>query len=113
MTRPLTEAASFISPMRLMSPDGTLRTADRTPESPLLGVERRCSRRVSKSAFDAVDGSSTGTCVPWLWALLRLPRFRRSEPCRHAVSAEQSMMRLTRATKADPTQRIASCRKRT
>jgi hypothetical protein len=28
------------------------------------------------SAFDAVDGSSTGTSVPWMWALLRLPRFR-------------------------------------
>jgi hypothetical protein len=23
-----------------------------------------------------VDGSSTGTSVPWMWALLRLPRFR-------------------------------------
>jgi len=28
------------------------------------------------SAIDAVDGSSTGTSVPWMWALLRLPRFR-------------------------------------
>src|SRR5258708_27144063 len=28
------------------------------------------------SVFDAVDGSSTGTSVPWMWALLRLPRFR-------------------------------------
>jgi hypothetical protein len=27
------------------------------------------------SAFDAVDGSSTGTRVPKMWALLRLPRF--------------------------------------
>jgi hypothetical protein len=25
------------------------------------------------SDFDAVDGSSTGTSVPWMWALLRLP----------------------------------------
>jgi SRSO17 transposase len=25
---------------------------------------------------DAVDGSSTGTSVPWMWGLLRLPRFR-------------------------------------
>ena len=24
-------------------------------------------------AFDAVDGSSTGTRVPWMWVLLRLP----------------------------------------
>src|SRR5262245_28755796 len=27
------------------------------------------------SAFDAVDGSSTGTRVPWMWGLLELPRF--------------------------------------
>jgi hypothetical protein len=27
------------------------------------------------SLVDAVDGSSTGTSVPWIWALLRLPRF--------------------------------------
>jgi hypothetical protein len=28
------------------------------------------------SVVDAVDGSSTGTSVPRIWALLRLPRFR-------------------------------------
>src|ERR1700752_666084 len=28
------------------------------------------------SVADAVDGSSTGTSVPWMWALLRFPRFR-------------------------------------
>jgi hypothetical protein len=28
------------------------------------------------SLVDAVDGSSAGTSVPWMWALLRLPRFR-------------------------------------
>ena len=27
------------------------------------------------SAIDAVDGSSTGTRVPWMWVLLMLPRF--------------------------------------
>jgi hypothetical protein len=26
------------------------------------------------SHVDAVDGSSAGTSVPWMWALLRLPR---------------------------------------
>src|SRR5260370_23026005 len=31
---------------------------------------------VHESGFDAVDGSSTGTRVPRMWALLRLPRFR-------------------------------------
>src|SRR5262249_45536760 len=30
---------------------------------------------VHKSAYDAVDGSSTGTEVPWMWVLLRPPRF--------------------------------------
>jgi hypothetical protein len=47
-----------------------------------LGFHNR--REVSKSHFaavhesgiDAVDASSTGTSVPWMWALLRLPRFR-------------------------------------
>src|SRR5579863_8918645 len=28
------------------------------------------------SGIDVVDGSSTGTRVPWMWGLLRLPRFR-------------------------------------
>src|SRR5258706_12214736 len=28
------------------------------------------------SVVDAVGGSSTGTSVPWMWALLRLQRFR-------------------------------------
>src|SRR4029079_12078751 len=31
--------------------------------------------RVGMSALDAVDGSSTGTEVPWMWVLLRPPRF--------------------------------------
>jgi hypothetical protein len=44
-----------------------------------LGVNH-CNARTSyvavhESAFDAVDGSSTGTEVPSMWALLRLPRF--------------------------------------
>src|ERR1700730_10356690 len=30
---------------------------------------------VHKSSFDAVDGSSTGTEVPWMWVLLRPPPF--------------------------------------
>ena len=34
------------------------------------------------SVVDAVDGSSTGTSVPWMWALLRLPRFRGASRCR-------------------------------
>src|SRR5215204_3096989 len=31
---------------------------------------------VHESAVDAVDGSSTGPSMPWIWPLLRLPRFR-------------------------------------
>ena len=30
---------------------------------------------VRESGYDAVDGSSTGTRVPKMWALLRLPQF--------------------------------------
>jgi hypothetical protein len=28
------------------------------------------------SLVDVVDGSFAGTSMPWMWALLRLPRFR-------------------------------------
>jgi hypothetical protein len=30
---------------------------------------------LDRSSSDAVDGSSTGTEVPWMWVLLRPPRF--------------------------------------
>ena len=40
--------------------------------------------QVRTSASDAVDGSSTGTRVPWIWVLLRLPRFE-----------ERSMQKVT------------------
>jgi hypothetical protein len=30
---------------------------------------------VHESGPDAVDGSSTGTRVPWMWVLLKAPRF--------------------------------------
>src|SRR5258705_7888180 len=50
---------------------------------PVLNGQTTCALWVSvytkwpaKAAVDAVDGSSTGTRVPWMWALLRLPRFR-------------------------------------
>jgi hypothetical protein len=33
---------------------------------------------VQESAHDAVDGSSTGTRVPKMWALLKAPTIRRS-----------------------------------
>ena len=34
------------------------------------------------SAFDAVDGSSTGTRVPKMWALVKAPTIRRSYSCK-------------------------------
>jgi len=53
-----------------------------------------------ESGFDAVDGSSTGTRVPRMWALLRLPRFRgashaddhdnRSRHCQVSVPGSRS-----------------------
>src|SRR5580765_1660450 len=41
-----------------------------------IGTKRKWRDVRLSSAVDAVDGSSTGTSVPWMWALLRLPRFR-------------------------------------
>ena len=34
------------------------------------------------SVFDAVDGSSTGTRVPKMWALFKAPTIWRSYPCK-------------------------------
>src|SRR6476659_4220115 len=55
---------------------------------------------VHESGIDAVDGSSTGTRVPRMWALLRLPRFRgashaddhdnRSRHCQVSVPGSRS-----------------------
>jgi hypothetical protein len=45
------------------------------------------------SGFDAVDGSSTGTEVPWMWVLLRPPTIQRSQTCkrsRQSVSTSPS-----------------------
>jgi hypothetical protein len=39
-------------------------------------IEQASLVTVHESLIDAVDGSSTGTRVPRMWALLRLPRFR-------------------------------------
>src|SRR5438309_1813362 len=35
----------------------------------------RALLRLLTAACDAVDGSSTGTEVPWMWVLLKPPRF--------------------------------------
>jgi len=43
-------------------------------------------RKQSTSVFDAVDGSSTGTSVPWMWVLLRLP----------TISEERAMQTIRR-----------------
>src|SRR6478736_6499148 len=53
-----------------ISTDGRApRNSLESPQTPAALAKRRMS------AVDAVDGSSTGTRVPWMWALLRLPRF--------------------------------------
>ena len=39
-------------------------------------ARRLCAKDDARSGSDAVDGSSTGTRVPRMWALLGLPRFR-------------------------------------
>jgi len=41
---------------------------------PINGADQ-VTNMIGMSAFDAVDGSSTGTEVPWMWVLLRPPRF--------------------------------------
>jgi hypothetical protein len=58
---------------------------------------------IATSASDAVDGSSTGTRVPRMWALLRLPRFRgashaddhdnRSRHCQVSIPGSRSWCR--------------------
>lgn len=40
-----------------------------------LARDHSCLEIDEKSAFDALDGSSTGTQVPRMWVLLVLPRF--------------------------------------
>jgi hypothetical protein len=47
-----------------------------------VGTKRQFARYKAMSGVDAVDGSSTGTSVPWMWALLKAPTIQRSEPCR-------------------------------
>src|SRR6266487_5467203 len=51
--------------------------APRRSEHFTVPTQVQGSRRIAVhvSAFDAVDGSSTGTEVPWMWARLRPPRF--------------------------------------
>jgi hypothetical protein len=39
-----------------------------------LKVRNRLPVDACRTLVDAVDGSSTGTSVPWMWVLLRLPR---------------------------------------
>jgi hypothetical protein len=50
----------------------------------ILRGERLLFAALHESGFDAVDGSSTGTRVPWMWVLLKAPRFEgQSGYCRH------------------------------
>ncbi len=57
---------------------------------------------VHESAFDAVDGSSTGTRVPRMWALLSAPAIQRSKPCRRLrQSVSISPSRSSRFTAVD------------
>jgi hypothetical protein len=39
---------------------------------------------VHESGCDAVDGSSTGTRVPWMWGAVKGPTIRRSQPCKRS-----------------------------
>src|SRR5262245_10892148 len=44
------------------------------------------------SAFDAVDGSSTGTEVPWMRVLLRPPPFRGAKTCQRGTAVTSERM---------------------
>src|SRR5258705_1223414 len=63
-----------------MAVDGSLLGSGTCEASLLLGGQywrlEMPFAAAHESVSDAVDGSSTGTSVPWMWALLRLPRFR-------------------------------------
>jgi hypothetical protein len=53
--------------------------------SSLVGTSHACATdceiaAMHESVVDAVDGSSTGTRVPWMWTLLRLQQFRGASP---------------------------------
>src|SRR5467141_3610263 len=48
------------------------------------------------SEYDAVDGSSTGTEVPWMWVLLRPPRFRGAK---HASGHDSRLVRVGSCTR--------------
>src|SRR5580765_2114565 len=37
-----------------------------------------------RSGVDAVDGSSTGARAPWMWVLLRPPRFGGAKSCKRS-----------------------------
>jgi hypothetical protein len=59
---------------------------------------------VPMSAFDAVDGSSTGTEVPWIWVLFKAPTVRRSHTCkrsRQLVSIGANFIALLGGAAAD------------
>jgi hypothetical protein len=82
----LSDKASFVTGMAMPVDGGRWHSNRGGPaldpdECRLLRVERKSRVNPSTSQFDAVDGSSTGTSVPWMWALLRLPTIQRSELC--------------------------------
>ncbi len=48
-----------------------------------------CPAALHKSGRDAVDGSSTGTRVPKMWAPIRLPRFGGARACSAPIESER------------------------
>jgi len=67
----LWEAIAYFLPFRPKPTDAERYRALENSALPLFS--ERMSLRWAMSVHDAVDGSSTGTSVPWIWGL---PRFK-------------------------------------
>ncbi len=48
------------------------------------GTDKRPAQLMQLAGFDAVDGSSTGTRVPWMQALLMRPLFEGARLCKRS-----------------------------
>ena len=49
---------------------------------------------VREAVYDVVDGSSTGTTVPRMWALIKAPTIRRSYPCKRLLRSVWTLRSL-------------------
>ena len=94
----LWEAIAYFLPFRPKPTDAERYRALENSALPLFS--ERMSLRWAMSVHDAVDGSSTGTSVPWMWGA---PTIQRSDPCRRfRQSVSTSPSRSSRFTALMP-----------